>query len=76
MLMQKKSERSMTLCRVCTLILGYMEDYVGTMLPTSGFWPRMRVVALSAPVFLGSLTSHTVDAPPPIAASLLPKNKK
>ncbi len=40
---------------------------------TSGFWPRVRALALRAPVFLGSLIHQTGRcAPPtPIAASLL-----
>jgi len=44
---------------------------------TSGFWPRVRVRALRAPVFLGSLARQTGAArPPAIAASLLPQKLK
>jgi hypothetical protein len=44
---------------------------------TSGFWPRMRVRGLRAPVFLGSLPRPTGRCAPPsahrsFAASYLP----
>jgi hypothetical protein len=42
-------------------------------LETSGFWPRVRVRALRAPVFLDSLPHQTGRCAhsPPIAASML-----
>jgi hypothetical protein len=46
---------------------------LNTYVETSGFWPRVRALALRAPVFLGLSTRQTGRcAPtPPIAVSLL-----
>jgi hypothetical protein len=45
-------------------------------LDTSGFWPRVRARAARTRLFgLINTTNGALRAPPPIAASLLPKKK-
>jgi hypothetical protein len=51
--------------------LSDITQYIRSLSNTSGFWPRVRARALSAPVFLGSLTRQMGRCAPPPRPSQL-----